>query len=141
MDVVALRFFKARFEPGSRHSAKIYDSLTGSLLATTGNFTDLVKTYTYPTAPCPSCSHHPALTRPSPLALFGVPWCAQDCPGPRWVSAPLAQPFRLQPGKEYVAAVDSVSMYSHTAQYFPSKDKKQGPVTPINVRTHSQPGS
>lgn len=44
VDVAAVRFFKGRFEPGTRHSAKIYDSLTGSLLATTGNFTDLVHT-------------------------------------------------------------------------------------------------
>lgn len=49
------------------------------------------------------------------------------------MSAPLSQLFRLQPGKEYVAAVDSVTMYSHTSNYFPIKDKKQGPVTPINV--------
>lgn len=50
------------------------------------------------------------------------------------MSAPLSQLFRLQPGKEYVAAVDSLTMYSHTSNYFPIKDRKQGPVTPINVR-------
>lgn len=86
-EVRAVRFFKSPSEGGSGHVGKIYDWDTQELLASTGD------------------------------ASSGSVIDDSACPGPGWVTIDLPTPLAVEPGREYMVAMDCLTYYVRT-DYF-----------------------